>query len=247
MLQRDGFLHFSTLKHMARSAAHYREACLTPFEPTAAMRLGTLVHKLVLGGDYTVFPGDRRGKDWENFRYENQHKEIFTYAELLRAKSAALAVANDPVAAKWLLGKHEQSMTWNALGYPCKGTLDVLGEDFVCDLKTTSSTDPVVLTHHARKLWYHAQLAWYLGGARANGHDVRAAALVCVEMEAPHPVTVVRVMPRAIEQGLNAIRSWIERLESCEANGTWPGYVDSEIDLDVDETRLLIDGEELAA
>jgi hypothetical protein len=66
-------------------------------------------------------------------------------------------------------------------------------------------------------------------------------------MEAPHPVTVVRVMPRAIEQGLNAIRSWIERLEHCEANDSWPGYVDSEIDLDVDETRLLIDGEELAA
>jgi hypothetical protein len=44
MLPRDGFLHFSTLKHMARSPAHYREACVAPFEPTPVMRLGTLVH-----------------------------------------------------------------------------------------------------------------------------------------------------------------------------------------------------------
>jgi len=247
MLPRDGYLHFSTLKHMARSPAHYREACLTPFEATAAMRLGTLVHKIVLGGDYIIFPGERRGKDWDEFRYQNQTKDIFTYSELVRAKSAALAVANDPVAAKWLVGKHEQSMTWHTLGYPCKGTLDVLGEDFVCDLKTTSNTEPTVLTHHARKLWYHAQLAWYLGGARANGHQVRKAALVCVEMEAPHPVTVVRVQPRSLRQGLDVIRSWIERLDACVATNTWPGYVDSEIDLDVEETRLLIDGEELAA
>jgi|GEM_PF-7111156 len=66
-------------------------------------------------------------------------------------------------------------------------------------------------------------------------------------MEAPHAVTVVRVMPRAIEQGLDAIRDWVARLDACSETNTWPGYVESEIDLDVEETRLLIDGEELAA
>ncbi|HTQ44502.1 MAG TPA: hypothetical protein VMI75_17190, partial [Polyangiaceae bacterium] len=58
-------LHFSALRCMSKSPAHYRAAVLSPREPTYAMRLGTAIHAVVLEQPYVVHDGTRRGKQWE--------------------------------------------------------------------------------------------------------------------------------------------------------------------------------------
>jgi len=66
---RDCAVHFTTLRYMSQSPAHYRARCESPFEPTPAMRFGTLVHMLCFEQPgVQVWQGDRRGKAWEQFR-----------------------------------------------------------------------------------------------------------------------------------------------------------------------------------
>lgn len=58
-------VHFSRLKSIGRSPAHFRHA--RSFE-TPSMRWGSAVHVLALGGDVIVFEGERTGSRWAAFK-----------------------------------------------------------------------------------------------------------------------------------------------------------------------------------
>lgn len=60
-----GALHFSRLKLMALSPAHYKHAHR---EETRALGMGTAVHTLVLGGEVIVYEGERKGSAWASFK-----------------------------------------------------------------------------------------------------------------------------------------------------------------------------------
>lgn len=57
-------VHYSRLKLMSLSPAHY---AAYEREQTPAMRIGTLVHALALGGEVIVYDGERRGAAWTAF------------------------------------------------------------------------------------------------------------------------------------------------------------------------------------
>lgn len=60
-----GALHFSRLKLMAMSPAHFRAGSK---RATREMGLGTLIHALILGGDAIVYDGERKGAGWAAFK-----------------------------------------------------------------------------------------------------------------------------------------------------------------------------------
>jgi PDDEXK-like domain of unknown function (DUF3799) len=241
----DGYVHFSNLKYIARSAAHYRVACERRLEPTPAMRFGSLVHAIVLGGDYVVWRGTRRGKDWETFALEHTSRLIVTEDELLRAQLVADAVLRHPRTQPWLRGIREQHVLWEYQGRACSSRLDVSGEDFIADLKVTTNTDPETLQRACAKMAYHAQLAFYALARRSIGLPVEQCAIVAVESAPPFEVTILRLTARTLEIGTKLVRLWMERLLACEAVDQWPGYVQTEVDWEIEESRslALIDGE----
>lgn len=242
----DGLVHVSNLKHMARSAAHYRVACERRMEPTAPMRLGSLVHAIVLGGEpFAVWEGTRRGKDWEAFAAQYKDQLIVTSDEFCRATLIAEAVKRHPIAAPLLEGEREKHVLWDYQGRACSSRIDVLGDGHLLDLKTTTNTDPETLMRACQKMAYHAQLAFYARAAAVIGHPVREWRIIAVETAPPFEVTVLRLSPRTIEAGDKLVRLWMERLFACEAVNEWPGYVQCEVDWDLedDAERLLIDGE----
>lgn len=241
---------WSELKAMGQSAAHYRAAYCEPKEPTAGMRFGTLVHTIGLGhGDYAIFPGERRaGKEWEKFEADNPGKLLVKASEHAEALRVVEAVRNDPAAGPLLDGLYEREIAWDWLGRRCAGRVDILRGDRVIDLKTTQCAEPGWFRRYALRAAYHAQMAWYLDGARACGATPFNATIIAVEVAPPFAVTVFNLSPRAIEDGRKLVRMWMERAIACEAANDWPGYVQSAIELDVaEETGLLIDGEEVAA
>lgn len=241
MLHRDGTLHFSDLKKFGLSPAHYLASVRAPDESTLAMRIGTIVHRTVLGGPLLVYPGERRGKAWETFR-DSHDDEIVTQAEVDRALPIAEAVLANPVAAPYLKGRHEVPLKWEMLGIPCSTRgVDVIGDGgFIVDLKTSKTTEPGRFGRLSLWAHYHAQLAFYLEACAANGIVAREAFIVGVESTPPYAVTVMRVTPRALEQGRACIRLWLEQLASCRAAGAWPAYVQSVVDLDVDNEVQLV-------
>lgn len=243
-------VRFSTLKRIALSPAHYRAAVEEPFASSAAMRHGTLIHAICLGGDFVVYDGERRGKSWQTFAEEHEGRTIVTRAEHDRAMECARVVMTHPIAGPLLRGQREIELRWEWCGRACGGRLDVLGPSFVNDLKTTTRSEPGWFGRHALRMHYHVQAAWYREGARQNGHTADAAYLTAVEIKPPYAVTVMRLTERALEEGERIARLWMERLLGCEAVGEWPEYAQSVIDLDVpDEQEFLFaeDAEEEAA
>lgn len=58
-------LHFSRLKLMAQSPAHFKRGYRTDTRP---LTFGTTVHALVLGGEIIVYDGERTGSGWAAFK-----------------------------------------------------------------------------------------------------------------------------------------------------------------------------------
>jgi hypothetical protein len=231
-----GRVTFSELKAFARSPAHYRHACVTPREPTRAMRIGTLVDRLVFGTKLPpIWHGDsRRGKEWQTFASLHAGEEICTQAELDDARPIAAAVLADPVAKARLVGRYQVPLEWELGGVRCTTRgLDVVGAGWIADLKVPHTSEPQRFAWHARSMLWHAQLSWYAEACRLHGIDTsKGLFLIAVESSPPHPVTVHRLTPRAIEDGARAWRLWLEQLQVCDASGVFPGYAQSELHLD---------------
>lgn len=246
----DAPLHFSQLRNMARSPAHYRSALETPRADTPSMRLGRLVHTLVLGGPpFVVFDGTRRGKAWTDFEAAHGGLEIVTVDEEAVALEIAASIRASDVAQMLLGGMHELELSWEIAGRKCAGRLDVLGHDgkYVTELKTTTDAEPGRFMRTASRLAYPSQLDWYGNGLVAAGMVApENYYIVAVETKPPYVVTPFEVTPHALELGRRTWRSWFERLRVCEESNSWPGYTLDIYPLDVPDDDYELGGEEAA-
>ena len=243
-------LHWSALKHMGRSAAHYRSNLLEPREASAQMNFGTLVHCLVLGGPFTIYDQTktRAGKAWDAFEAAHPDEFIVTVSEHERAKRVAESVLLHPLAAPLLLGKKEEPWKVKMFGRECAGRIDVLGAGRIVDLKTCSTSEPGTFSRACLRMGYHAQLAWYQEAVRKSCGltDGFECFIVGVETSAPYAVTVLRVTERALNEGAKLNRLWLEKLAACELADEWPAYTQSILDLDVvEDADIEIDGEDV--
>lgn len=223
-------VRFSLLKYIARSPAHYLHALTSERPDTAAMRLGRLVHTRVLGGDaVAVYDGERRGKAWLEYATANEGREIVTIKEYDAAAPIADAVLRNADARELIIdAAHETQVSWSSAGRACTGRLDVLGDTYVADLKTTNDASPAGFARQAYRMGYHAQLAWYCDGAKRPD-----AYLIAVESSAPYPVTVMQITPAMLDEGRRQYRTWFELLRNCEDSNQWPEYAQTVVPLDV--------------
>lgn len=239
-------IHFSALKQFARSPAHFKAYVEQGFSATPAMSLGTLIHAMVLGGEYVIFEAKRRGKVWAEFKAANDGKFIVTQKEADKARRAADAVLSDPTAAPLLEGRKEEPWQATLYGRKAAGRIDVAGPATV-DLKSAADCEPYRFQRTCLRMAYHAQLAWYADARKALGDDPGECYIIGVESSVPHAVTTLRITPRALDEGRKLTRLWVERLIACELADEWPGYAQSALDLDiVEDAGLIIDGESLS-
>lgn len=240
-------VHFTHLKQIARSPAHYLASVQQGFD-SPTFRFGRLVHYRVLGGTYAIYEGERRGNAWKDFVAANADREIFTRKEVDDAEPIAKAVREHPIAGPLLVGECELDVSWQYMGRACSSRLDVLNrkERRLVDLKTAQTTEPERFAYASRRYSYHAQGAWYSDAAAYIKAPVDEVFLVSVETDPPHAVTVFRFTPRLLQEGRKLCRLWMERLLQCEAVNEWPAYTQSVVDLDVpdEEFALKWEGDE---
>lgn len=237
-------VHFSNLRWISRSPLHYITRLQMPQKQTPAMLFGSLVHALLVGGDYVVYQGDRRGGKWAEFKAANEGRTIVTQAEVDRARRAADAVRAHPVAKTLLDGQHEHTIEWVRNERQCSSRLDVMGDsDFINDLKVTTNTHPSRFASHCLWMHNHAQLAFYREAAAWARKTVNRLYITGVEAYAPHCVTVFRLTPGALRAGERCVNAWWETLMVSEQTGVWPGYSEAEQDLDVPEDPDLVFGD----
>lgn len=248
-----GPVHWSNLKAMQTSPAHFLTSLESPPRTTASMRFGTLVHALVLGGAYTVFDGERRGKKWDAFKEDHpgvHPDEIHTAVELGRARKAAAAIRMHPAAARRLDGaRFEVPAQWESAGIRCATSgIDVINTGTIGELKLTTRHGLSRFKSHALTMGYIGQLAFYDDAARSLGVTPLNHIIIAAEMTEPYDVVVHRLTPAAIDQGKRTVRLLLEQLRGCLETDQWPGRCASEVVLDVDDDAPdLIFGDDEAA
>ena len=244
-------VHFTQLRAIAKSPAHYRALLTTPRPDSPAMRTGRLVHTLLLDDapNVLVYDGIRRGKDWDQFVAANPDRDIVLVSEMDTACNIAESVTTNQTALGLLMGNRETPINWSFAGRDCAGRPDVWTPERVVELKTSADAQPERFVRIALSMAYHAQLAWYQDGLTAAGLAFpEQAFIVAVETKPPYVVTCLELTPRALDFGRRTYSLWFERLRTCEESDYWPGYSDAIVPFDCPEDlNLVIDGEEVAA
>ena len=231
----------SQLDQLAKSPAHYLASLTTQRKETAAMRIGSLFHGLVLEPErvkIAVAPVcDKRTKDgkamWEAFCLENAGAEIVTAEEgemltgmvaSVRAHSAASALLSGP-------GIAEGSAFWvdEQSGELCRCRPDFYREDLgiIVDLKSTEDASPSEFARSMAKYNYHMQSAYYQDGlGAATGEYIKGFVFVACEKKSPYCTAVYRLDTQGEEAGRIKYRRLLLDLADCKSSGKFPGYSD---------------------
>ena len=240
MLSKDGKLHFSNLKHIGTSPAHYALSCQEEREDPTSFRIGRAIHALVLLGVVPIVysGGVRRGKEWDAFKIQTELdggsvEDILNDTEYNTAMGAYESILACPLAMEKLhLCQHrEESVDFVRNGIPCTGRIDAWGDKTLVEIKTTACSKPKKFLYDASKFSYHAQLAWYdiaLGTQYIPGATAwRDQYIIAVETSAPYCVTVVKLDDLRIDQGHTLVETWLSTLAECIESGFYPSYPDS--------------------
>jgi hypothetical protein len=225
----------SHLHAIARSPYHYWSRYLDPnrkpVEPTAAMRLGTLVHTAVLEPDellqrYGVCQArnTKAGKEQAE-RMAAEGLEPVTSADMALALSMASSVRQHPAAYALLAqGKAEQSFWWDdaTTGLRCKCRPDWYYGSTVVDLKTTTDASPAGFARSVATFRYHVQASHYLSGL----HGAERFVFIAVEKTAPYAVAVYELDAEAMAAGNELRLRDLRMIADCQATQEWPGYGD---------------------
>lgn len=177
----------------------------------------------------------RTGAAWMEFQARNagalilsrtQYEDVSRIVESIQAHKDAMFL---------LGGEREKTILFDMMALECRTTPDARQAGFVTELKTCRSSDPRRFQFDSLRAFYHAQCAFHAEGARRAKLEAATpdAYIVAVETELPYPVTIFKLTPRALEQGMKSIRIWMEQLKGCLASNQWPAYAQSYVDLDV--------------
>lgn len=241
-------IHFSDLSCMSQSPAHFKASVESGIKSSRDMRVGSVVHHLVLGA-HTTRPCIRYedGEDRKGNAYKKWAKEqlvafpratLVTIPEWRDAEAIAASVLADPVAGPMIAkSRREVEVKWDLGGIACETDgIDLVGDGWIADLKRTSSTEPDQFARHGAKSLWHCQVVFYETGANAMGFDTsRGLYLIGVEPDPPYAVTVMHATPRTIKAAHKSLTAWLEKLRSSRDNDFWPTYTQTVVPFELPE------------
>lgn len=243
-------LNFSKLKHIGRSPAHFKSNAEGEGEDTDALKRGRATHLALyeperFEREVVVYRDRRNSNAWRDFEAANWGREILTVAMYDAAIAMAKAVRESPMAQPYLgPGPVEQTVLWRheveglpgmpGRSYDCKARLDkILDWGCIVDLKSTRDASPERFARQAYDLDYYVQAAWYRDAYQAATGKLLPYALIAVEAAPPWVVQVYRVPDELLERGRERYRDFLARLSLCEREGSWPGYAQAPLDLEL--------------
>jgi uncharacterized protein (DUF736 family) len=227
-------INASYLADIAISPAHAKQIKEKGYT-TKTMDFGTAVHSALLepenfASDYVVYPGKtRRGKEWDNFKAENEGSEILKANELTEINELAAAVLKHPLAAPLLAedGDSEVTIIWTepTTGHLCKSRLDRLAQGLFLDLKTTRSISPFSFNRDFQTYKYDLKMAFYFDALAAIGMPVDRVKIIAAQSKPTIDVAVYNVPEEVLNFGRAKYQESLETLIYCRENDEWPGLL----------------------
>lgn len=198
---------------------------------TDALLIGSLVDVLLLGNDN------------EKERFFAEHPEILasrgkTAGQLKSQYAHALEmverVKRDDFFMRTLRGDHQVVLTGKLFGHPCKAKLDVLGDKYITDLKTTRSImegfyDPEVRRRisFAQAYRYDWQAAVYRELVRQNFGKDLPFFLSVVSKEAVPDIAVMQIDNESMDAAMEELEPIVSRVVALKNGEELPERCES--------------------
>ncbi len=218
-------LSFSSLKQFGKSPAHFVGYKKRIFKQSAPMRRGWLTHLLTLEpeniSELTVLDvSTRANKQYKEAAavHPKGAEGVFTTKEVHDAQLLATAVSEHPLANKLITEavELEKHLHWELDGVKFHGFADVIGENYVADLKVTDN-EPKKIQRWVLDNQYHMQLALYKEAVFPSVDDYKRQApkcyLITVDPNAPNGVVVYELSREMVKDGLNSARVEVSMLK----------------------------------
>lgn len=218
-------------------------------EPTSAMKVGSAVHSLLLGGDeILLYPdeclnsvGGLIGKRAKEYRDEHPDAIVLKKDQHKQARRCARALQRHEDVGKWIekAAHKEVVIHWDYLDVPMRAKLDIVliadGYALVVDLKCTDALSVRKFKAKIRQFKYWLQMAHYSIGVQEvfDQNQVRFLWL-CADPGGHNKIAVHDLTPDsrawAIEQYENAVLEYSERVENNDWSEAFEGQI-NQIDL----------------
>lgn len=201
-------------------------------QPTPAMKLGTLVHAIVLEEEtvcdrFIVFEGDRRTKAGKEEYQEiiESGAEPVSVADMRLADAIAHSVKLHKIAGPLFEKGHAEVSKFRKRGtelLPQKCRLDFLSPSGIIELKTTADASPAGFARQIYRMGYHLQAAFYADMYGVT--DINGFTFVAVETTPPYPVGVYIPSPEMMQHGRELYARMLAQFDDCWRKQEWPGY-----------------------
>lgn len=195
----------SMLGKLKKSPQHLQMYLDGKQEETQALNFGSAFHLAILEPEkaeeqIAVYPGKtRRGKEWDAFKEENHDKIVLSMSEYETLAGMRMSISsNEEVMEIIRQSDKEVVAKWvdEETGISCKGRADMVGKNFVADLKTTQNVELEAFRYSCLKYGYNRQAAFYLDGfGKEEFH------FICVEKEAPYRIGLFSTSESFINSG----------------------------------------------
>ena len=220
-------LSYSALKQFDISPNHLLAYWNRDIEPSAAQIKGTLIHTLTLEADkfdeqYAIFEGKvKRGKAYDEFVESNEGKKIISVNDYNEASLVKAAVWENESVKELFNNTNstEELIRWRNSGGMYKGFVDGIGDDFIFDLKTCASSEPVKFTNDCFKYGYAMQGAMYLNATGKKDYYI-----IAVENKLPFNVTLFKMSDELLAYGLSEFERIVANYNAWD--GEPVGYSD---------------------
>lgn len=227
----------SDLDLLAKSPLHFKRKQELKSEPTPALMLGTLAHKLILEPDdfkneFLIEPVcDKRTKEGKALYAELLanlgDKTLVSQEQFNTASNIAKSVLELDIAKVFLSdGLAEQVYFGEIEGVAVRARPDFYNEKLgaIIDLKTTSDASPSGFSKSVANFNYHVQNAFYAEILRQNDKPVNHFLFIAVETKAPHFVGFYELDGDAVDLGVRRYTELLNLYKFCRERNEWWGY-----------------------
>ena len=224
--QREG-LNASLIVHGRTSMLHMQAAMHEPCAPSAAMALGTAAHYVLLEGGGLVACDARRGsKEWLSAIETAGNESLVLKRDVYDAVHRMRDVAMTNKDIEYIINNstREVSMFWRGKYGLAKGRIDILGNSFFADYKTTADATPEAFFRVSERMGYHIKMGYYAEGLEAKAHKAADVSVIIVqESKPPYDCGVIEIPPAIIRTGREQAVDIATRWQIAQKTGVYQG------------------------
>ena len=236
----------SQLTAFKRSPQHWLQYIQQERTRTEPMILGSAFHCLALEKEkfearYYVFDLSEMPEPEKDFRTNVNRewrdeqiaiagdKEVINTDQLEVCKNGIQALYKNDEAVKYIQSgiEFESELTWKSNGLEFYGIRDIVGDDFICDLKFVNNADPFVFQKNLLRDGVYRQGGMYLDGelgGKYTGDPHKNVIFIAVESSPPYGVSVHQLDVEVIGFGVNEYRFLARQLKDCLDTDIFPSY-----------------------